>query len=447
MDRAQIIDVYDRHYNPSLALLFDLARCPIEARSEGVRVYDDAGNAYLDFTAGYGVFSVGHSNPQVRAAVLAQLESLTYAPPWLLNEPYAKLLEALAGILPVELSRVFLAGSGSEAVEIALRLLLASVPGRRRLVAAGHGFHGKTVGALGVNGQNYLRTPFEPLWDEVRFVDYGDAAGLAAAVGDGASAVVLEPVLGGGYVTVPPEGYLAEARAICDRTGTRLVIDEVQTGFGRTGRMFAFEHAGIVPDVLILSKGMTGGHCSMAGAICRPSLVEAAREHLALDPFLFETSVNESPVACAAAAAAIKFTVDEDLPARARERGRYLQDGLRRVAAEHPRLALDVPGQGLMTGVRLRNNMVENAVWMQLLKRRVLAGLSTNPLTPTPVMRFFPPLVVSEPEIDEAVGALKESLAELDRFPGLLHDLANQAAKIQYHLPKPVLRGLATLLS
>jgi putrescine aminotransferase len=447
MNRRELIDVYDRHYNPPLALLFDLAQCPIEARASGVRVYDDAGTAYLDFTAGYGVFSVGHANPDVRKAVLDQLRRLTHAPPFMMNEPYARLLGALTKLLPHELSRVFLAGSGSEAVEIAIRFASAKSPGRKRLVAVDHGFHGKTVGALGVNGQDYLRTPFEPVWSDVRFVKYGDARAMAEAVGDGAAAVFLEPVLGGGFVTVPPEGYLREVRALCDRTDTVLVIDEVQTGFGRTGRMFGFEHAGIVPDILILSKGMTGGHCSMAAAVVRDAIVRASAPELEREPYLFDTAVARCPVSCAAAAAAIEFTIREDLPGRARSRGEYLVRALKKVAERHPKLALDVPGQGLMTGVRLRNNMVENAVWMQLVKRKVIAGLSTNPMTPTPVMRFFPPLIVEEADIDVAAAALDESLAELDRLPGIVHDLANQAAKIQYRLPKPVLRGLAALLS
>jgi putrescine aminotransferase len=447
MNRADLVRIYERHYNPPLSLLFDLAHCPIEAHAKGSKVYDDQGNAYLDFAAGYGVFSVGHANEQVQAAVLRQLEKLTYCPALALNEAYATLLEALADVLPSDLSRVFLAGSGSEAIEIALRLALNARPGRRRLVAVHHGFHGKTVGALGITGQDYLRTPFEPVWEDVRFVEYGDARAIADAVGDGAAAVIVEPVLGGGFVTVPPTGYIAELRTVCDRTNTVFIVDEVQTGFGRTGKMFAFEHDGVVPDIVILTKGMTGGHTPMAAAVARDELVRACAGQLDCDPFIFSTDVERCPITCAAAAAAIRFTIDAALPSRAHARGEHLQRGLRRVAARYPHLALDVPGKGLMTGVKLRNNMLEIAVWIQMLKRRVITGLSTNPMTPTPVMRFFPPLIVEEGEIDVAVDALDDSLKELARVPGLLLDLANQAAKVQYHLPRPILRGVARMFS
>jgi putrescine aminotransferase len=442
MNREALSAIYDRHYNPTLALLFDLARCPIEDRARGMHVFDADGEAYLDFAAGYGVFSVGHGNERVRAAMLAQLRTLATAPRLGYSEPALRLCEKLAALLPGDLQQVLLCGSGSEAVEIALRIAGLTHPRRTGLVAANHGFHGKTLGAVGICGQSYLRRPFEPIWNDVRFVRYGELDDLTAAVGAGVAAVILEPVLGGGFITVPPPGYLAAARELCDRTGTLLVIDEVQTGFGRTGRLFAIEHDGIVPDVLILSKGLTGGHVSMAAAVVRRPVFERIAEVYPEDPLAYESDSAASPVSCAAAAAALDFIVDERLPQRAAEIGPYLQEGLARAAADFPRVGLGAPGLGLMTGLRLRNNMVENALWLQMLKRKVVTGLSTNPATPTPVMRFFPPLVVGKAEIDTAVAALRDALAELGRMPGPALDLANAAARYQFHLPKPLLRSL-----
>ena len=446
MNHDEISRIYERHYNPTLALLFDMAKCPIEARANGAYVYDDKGDAYLDFAAGYGVFSVGHANPRVQEAMLQQLERMATSPGLAYHEPAAELVAKLGTVLPPELQRIFLCGSGSEAVEIALRIAGLAKPERTRLIAVNHGFHGKTLGATGVCGQSYLREPFEPIWGDVRFVPYGDIAAMKAAIGEGASAVLVEAVLGGGFITVAPPGYLAELRKLCDATGTLLVIDEVQTGFGRTGKMFAIEHDGVVPDILILSKGMTGGHVSMAAAVVRDSVL-ASLPGGDRDPFAYSSDTAGSPISCAAAVAALTFIIDEKLPAAAAKNGPYLQEGLRKASEKFPSLGLGAPGIGLMTGLKLRNNMVENALWLQMLKRKVITGLSTNPATPTPVMRFFAPLTVQRPEIDLALAALDESLRELDRFPGILLDLANQAAKIQFHLPKPMLRGILKALS
>jgi putrescine aminotransferase len=447
VSRQDIIRRYADHYNPTLALLFELAQCPIEGRSKGTRIYDEAGEEYLDFAAGYGVFSVGHANEQVQQAVLRQLETLPWTPKFVQHERQAELVELLGSLLPSDLRRVYLTGSGSEAIEIAIRTARLAHPRRKRLIAVSHGFHGKTVGAVGICGQRYLREPFGQTWEDVVFVPYGDAGAMARAIGDGAAAVFLEPVLGGGFVTVPPRGYLEEVRALCDRTDTLLVIDEVQTGFGRTGKMFAFQHDAIVPDVLILSKGMTGGHVSMAAAIVRDRWTSAISAVTERDPFAWASDSGASPIACAAAIAAIRFTIENRLPERAAELGPHLTAGLGRAAAEFPVLVLDAPGRGLMTGAKLRNNMLENAVWLQMLKRKVITGLSTNPMTPTPVMRFFPPLVVERAEIETAVEAFRDSLSELRRLPRLVLDAANQVAKVQYHVPKPILRGLARLLS
>src|SRR6187431_1572965 len=192
---------------------------------------------------------------------------------------------------------------------------------------------------------------------------------------------------------------------------------------------------------------MTGGHVSMAAAVVRRRVFDRIADAYEDDPLGYESDSSASPVSCAAAEAALDYLIDNRLPERAAKIGPYLQEGLARVAAEFPKLGLGAPGIGLMTGIQLRNNMVENAVWLQMLKRKVITGLSTNPVTPKPVMRFFPPLVVEKDEIDLAVTMLRESMAELSRVPGPMLDLANQAAKVQFHLPKPLLRGILKALS
>lgn len=447
MRREEILNTYERHYNPTLGRLFDVAACPVEAHAQGMRLFDESGRSYLDFAAGYGVFSVGHLNARVQAAVQRQLARLPMTPPLLYNESVALLMCKLTSLLPAALNRVCLAGSGSEAIEIALRTVSWARPRRTRLVAAANSYHGKTLGALGLMGQNHLRSLFEPLRCAAQFVPFGDPAAMARAIGAGARAVFLEPILGGGHITVPPDGYLSAVRELCDRTDTPLVIDEVQTGFGRTGRMFAFEHDDIVPDILILSKAITGGHTPMAAAVMRDELAHCVGHAYEADPNAQQAGAWSTPLVCAAASAAIDFIVEENLPARAAALGAYLIERLRRTAEAYPAFVQDVPGRGLMTGIKLRNNIVESAVWMQLLKRRVLSGLSTNCHTARPVLRLFPPLTVERAEIDTAVEAVHDSIKELARVPCLLYDLANQAFKMQHHLPLPLLRLGARLLS
>lgn len=447
MERSEVLRCYERHFNPSLALLFDLGEAAVEASGRGTRVYDRDGREYLDFAAGMGVFGVGHANERVRAAVLGQLRSLPTAPSDLYNEPAARLMQRLAELLPGDLDRVVLASSGCEAVDVALRIARLRHPGRKGLVAATNGYHGKTVGVLGFLGQEYLRKPFEPLLADVRFVPFGDADAMARAVDESTAAVFLEPILGCGHITVPPDGYLARVKEACDRTGTLLVVDEVQTGFARTGKMFGIEHDGIVPDAVILSKAITGGHTPMAAVVLREAVVETLDR--CADASLLSSGSDGagSPIACAAACAAIEFIVEHRLARHVAELGPHLQQRLESVAEAFPKLVLGSAGRGLMAGARLRNNALEYAVCLQMLRRGVLAGYSTNPTARRPVIRFYPPLVVEKDEIDVAVDAFHESVAELNRWPALVHDLANEAVRFQFHVPKRVLRFFGRILN
>ena len=396
MRRQGLLDLYTRHYNHSLGRLFDVAGCPVEARAQGTRIFDEDGQSYLDCAAGYGAFGVGHLHPRVQAAAQRQLKVMATCPAALYDETVAMLLTRLTGILPPALSRVFLAGGGSEAVEIALRTVMWALPARKRLLAVKNSYHGKTLGALGVMGQPHLRSMFEPLCAEVQFVPFGDGEAMVRAIGAGTRAVFVEAILGGGHLTVPPDGYLAAIRAACDRTGTPLVVDEVQTGFGRTGTMFAFEREGIVPDIVILSKGITGGHAGIGVAVMTDALAEAAGDAYEAGPDAPHAGMWSSALTCATACAAIDVIVEENLAARAASAGARLIAKLGDASREHPAFVLDVPGRGLMTGVRLRNNILESAVWMQMLRRRVITGLSTNDHTAHPVLRFFPPLTIED---------------------------------------------------
>lgn len=444
MNRRELLDIYDRHYNPTLARLFDVAGCPVEATASGVRVMDECGRSYLDFGGGYGVFSVGHLNAQVQAAAQEQLSTLPALPVGIRSRPADDLSRTIARVLPEDLSHVLLAGSGSEAVEMALHAAVLARPGPARLVAARHSYHGKTLGALAVMGQRHLRSPFEPLSPDSCFVPFGDLDALTRAVGRGAVAVILEPIQGGGYLAVPPDGYLTGVADLCGSTGTLLIVDEVQTGFGRTGVMFAVEREHVVPDIIVLSKGMTGGHVPIAAVAFRGTLAAelGGRFWAQLPP----SDVSGSLLACATAKAAIDVIVERNLPERAAWLGDHLLAGLRDVTGRHRDWVRDVRGRGLMTGIELRSGIVEYAVWLQLLKRGVLAGLSTNSHARTPVLRFFPPLTVGRDDIDTMLEALADSLAALSRKPTLLFDLADLTLPMQYRMPVPWLRTVTRAL-
>ena len=444
MTRTRLLDSYARHYNPSLARLFHASRTPIEHHAGGARVVTSGGETYLDFACGHGVFAIGHRNAAVQQAVQRQLSVLATAPPLLDNEPAAALMARLAHLLPLGLDRIGLAGSGTEAMEIALRTARLALPDRRGLVAAIDSYHGKTLGALAVMGQPHLRQPFGSRWPAATFVPHGDVEAIEQAIRPNTLAVVLEPILAGGSLSVPPEGYLKAVRRRCDAVGALLIVDEVQTGFGRTGTMFAFEREGIVPDMLILSKALTGGHTPIAVTVVDRSVSDRSATPVGLMEWVSDSA--GSPLVCAAASAAIDYIVEHDLASRANRLGARLLAGLAEIGSRHPQFVLDVRGRGLMTGLRLRNRFVENALWLQLLKRHVVVALSLSN-SATPVMRIYPPLTVNRAEIELVLDALDESLHELRRLPPRAYDIGSWSMRFQYRVPKSALRVSARLIS
>lgn len=444
MNRLDIIQASERHWNPTAALLYKMAHRGVESHSQGGYVYDEDGQRYLDFACSYGVFIVGHCNPRVQARVLSQMNQLAASPYGAANAVCAEFMRTLTAMLPGDLQRVFFANSGAEISELTMRAVLAAAAPRRQIVVIQNSYHGKTLGALNLLGQKGHRQPFLPLMPDVTFVPFGDIDAMRRAVGDGVAAVFLEPILGGPYLQVPPTGYVRQVADVCKATGTHFIADEIQTAFGRCGRMFAIDYDdGVQPDVMLLSKGITGGHSSMAVAVMSEALVKRIEAIPDLPARYLSTDSGGSPYACAAALAAIEFIRDEDLPARARKLGARLLKGLRDVAARHPRLIIEAPGIGLMTGLKVRNPAVETAITIGMGKRGVHCGHSLNESALNPVLRFYPPLTVTEAEIDQVIAALNDTLDEMARKPALVFDLLNQVIKRQYRLPKPLMLKLS----
>jgi acetylornithine/N-succinyldiaminopimelate aminotransferase len=366
----------------------------------GAEVWDAHGRRYLDLVSGVAVNALGHAHPAVVAAVTDQIGRLGHVSNFFVHEPVLNLAERLQGLLEAPDSHVLFCNSGAEANETAFKI--ARRTGRPHIVAAQNAFHGRTMGALALTGQQPKRAPFEPLPAGVSHVPYGDVAALDAAVDGDTAAVVLEPILGEAGVIVPPEGYLRAARDITAARGALLVIDEVQTGIGRTGVWFAHQAAGIVPDVVTLAKGLGGG--LPIGACI--GIGDAGR---LLEPGQHGTTFGGNPVCCAAALAVLDTIVGEGLLEHVQQVGKVLTTGIE--ALGHP-LVTDVSGAGLMIGVGLASP-VSAAVSSAARD----AGYLVNNAVPHRI-RLIPPLVLTEAQATEF----------LDVLPGLLDTGAASAA-------------------
>ncbi|MGH7536916.1 MAG: aspartate aminotransferase family protein [Gemmatimonadales bacterium] len=362
-------------------------------RGEGARVWDSGGKEYIDCVAGHGVASLGHAHPAVAEAIAVQARRLITCHEAYYNDQRAALLGKLARMVP-ELDRVFLCNSGTEATEAALKFARLST-GRSGVVAAMRGFHGRTMGALSATWNKHYREPFLPLVPGFSHVPFNNVQALADAVDEDTAAVILEVVQGEGGVHVAEPGYLEAARAITSEHGALLIIDEVQTGLGRTGKLLALEHFDLVPDMVCIAKSLAGG--LPIGAV----LIGPAVRNLA--PGLHGSTFGGNPLVCAAALAALEVIESEDLPGQAAEKGAYL---LRQLNVLRSPLIREVRGLGLMVGIELKSRVAPYLTAMA--ERGVLAfaaGLA--------VVRLLPPLVITHSELDQVVEVLRASLSEL----------------------------------
>ncbi len=360
-------------------------------RGAGAQLWDETGRRYIDCVGGQGSANLGHCHPAVVRAIQEQAAQLLSCPTLLGNDARETLLRRLATVTPPGLDRFFLCNSGTEAVEAAIKAARLAT-GRAGIVAAQRGFHGRTMGALATTWEPRYRAPFEPLLPGVRFVPYNDIAALDAAVDETVGLVLLEPVQGEGGVHPAAPGYLRAAAEIAHARGAVLALDEIQTGFGRTGTMFACEQDGVAPDLLCLAKSIAGG--LPMGALAFGPHVES------FPPGAHGSTFGGNPLVCAAATAAIGALVDEELPAHAAATGTYLMERLQTMNAPQVRA---VRGRGLMIGLELRTKA--RPVVAALRERGVLA--LTAGLT---VLRLLPPLVITRAQCDEVVAALHEVL-------------------------------------
>jgi len=409
-----VIAKYQKFVNPTQVALLKVGGFDhIEACAQGVTLTDLEGNSYIDCLGGYGTFSLGHRHPRVVEAVKRQLDLMPLASKTFLNKPLADLSAKLAELSPGKLQYSFISNSGAEAAEAALKIArMAS--GKTDFVSTHGAYHGKTMGALSVTGREIYRRPFEPMLPGGCFVPFDDADAIEAAITDRTAAVILEPVQGEGGIQVPSPDFFPRVREICDRRGVLLIADEVQTGLGRTGKLFAVNHWDVAPDIMTLAKALGGGVMPVGATLATAEIWERVFHE---NPFIHTTTFGGGEMACAAALAALEVTVDEGLPARAAQNGAYFLNGLKSVCVQYPKLLKEARGLGLMIGVEFTDADIGKLVIGTMVHRGVVAAYTLN--NPK-VIRFEPPLIITRAEIDTVLGVFA---AGVEDAVNLLGDL------------------------
>ncbi|MGB9867007.1 MAG: aspartate aminotransferase family protein [Bacillota bacterium] len=445
LDRSEVRKLYSEYVNPgfiSLLRVLDFDKRFVKA--QGVQVWDQDGNEYLDFLGGYGSLNLGHNPPEVLSVLEEVAQKL---PPNILqafpNAAAAALAHNLAEVTPGDLKRCFFCNSGAEAVEASLKMARAAT-GKAMILYCEGSFHGKTLGALSVTGREKYQRPFEPLVPGCFKVPFGDIQALEAKLKLGeAAAFIVEPVQGEGGVKVPPPGYLKAAEELCHKYQALLIVDEVQTGFGRTGKLFACEHEGVKPDIMCLSKSLGGGVLPIGVCIATEKVWNAA--YGGLDRCLLHTSTfGGNTLACLAGIAALDAVTSKKLWENAAELGSYMLNRLKAITAEYP-VVKEVRGKGLLIGIefqqpsgglldRLTAGMISKAaeeyvgaiVAGELLNRhRIITAFTLN--NPN-VIRLEPPLVVTKEQIDRMLLALEQVFKERRGLLGLAFSAARTAA-------------------
>jgi putrescine aminotransferase len=403
------IERYQRYVNPGLANLMKFGGFgSLEASADGSIIRDALGREYIDCLGGYGVFSLGHRHPKVIEAVKDQLERLPLSTRTFFSEPHSLLAERLAEVAPGDLQYSFFCHSGTEAVEGALKLARAA-SGKPGVITAKAGFHGKTMGSLSACGREVFRAPFEPLLGPTPQVPYGDAEALEAAITPDIGAVILEPIQGEGGVIVPPDGYLRAVREICDRRDLLFIADEVQTGFGRTGKMFGVEWEGVGPDIMCLAKALGGGVEAMGAFMGTP---ETWEKLFGENPMMHTTSVA-SLLGARAGLVTLDVIQEERLPERAEELGAWALGRLKEIQAAHPKSIAEVRGKGLLLGIEMTHKDISLLVIGTLaMKGVVVAYAFNNPQ----VMRIEPALNIPRELLESALNRLDEALTESEEM-------------------------------
>ena len=400
---SETIDKYEKFVNPAMAKLFRfMGLSTVEWEAEGSIIRDIDGKEYIDCLGGYGVFSLGHRHPRVVEAVKNQLDTMPLSSKVLFNKPMADLSALLAEISPGNLQYSFIVNSGTEAVEGALKLARIHT-GRTKIISTINSFHGKTLGALSATGRDLFRDPFKPLLSGFEHVPFNDIAALKKMIDSDTAAVIIEPIQGEGGIIVPFDDYLPAVRSLCDEYGALLICDEVQTGLGRTGKMFAVDHYNVVPDILTTAKALGGGVMPIGAFTASPEVWEK----YITSPFLHSSTFGGNQLACVAAIAAINVLQDENIVERSATTGAYFLGKLSKLQQAFPDVIQEVRGKGLMIGIELTKEGIGGLVMSEMINKGILVAYTLN--NPK-VIRMEPPLIISQQLIDVVMKALTETV-------------------------------------
>jgi acetylornithine/LysW-gamma-L-lysine aminotransferase len=363
---------------------------------KGALLWDINDKEYVDCASSYGVAALGHCHPKIVAALKAQVEQLITLHSCYYNDKRAEFIQKLVSITPKGLNKAFLSNSGAESVECAIKLARKAT-GKTEIIGIMGAYHGKTMGALSLTWDKKYREPFMPLISDVKHVAPDNSDKIREAITDKTAAVIMEPIRGEGGIRIPPDDYLSEVREICNAKGVLLIFDEVQTSFGRTGKLFCCQNWNITPDIMCLAKPFAGG---------LPIGITVASEGIMSTFKIGEhsTTFSGSPLVCAAGCAALDVLIEEDLAGKAVVNGKYFKAKLEELASKH-KIVKDVRGLGLMLGMELRHDVY--GVIMKAISKGVLiidAGRT--------VIRILPPLIISQDQIDKTVKVLDNVLGE-----------------------------------
>ena len=391
MNEQEIIDQENR----LMANVF-AKRQIVLTKGKAAIVWDINGKEYVDCMGSYGVVLLGHCHPKVVAAVCKQAENLISCHASFYNDKRSEFLQKLVVITPKGLNKAFLSNSGAEAVECAIKLA-RKYTGKPEIIAMMGGFHGKTMGALSATWDKKYREPFMPLVPEIKHVPPDNLEKVKEAISDKTAAILLEPIRGEGGVRVPPDGYLQGLRQLCDEKEVLLILDEVQTSFGRTGKLFGCQHWSVTPDIMMLAKPFAGG-LPIGITVAKENIMSAFRlgEH--------STTFSGSPLVCAVGCAAIDALVEENLTEKAASTGAHFKARLEELQEKH-KIIKEVRGMGLMLGVELRFDVL-NIILKCAEEGVLILDAGRN------VLRFLPPLVITKDQVDKAISVLDTVLGE-----------------------------------
>ena len=411
---------FDRYVNPGIleyrkSVSSDYTS--VEWRDEGSLFYDIHGKEFIDCLGGFGIYMLGHRHPTVVKAVRDQLEHQALHSQELLDPMRGYLSHLLAMVTPGDLQYSFFCNSGTEANEGAMKL--AKLWARRKkpnhtlgMIATTRGFHGKSFGSLSVSGKGEFREPFYPLMSGVRFIPYGDAdaldkqLGICNDVGFDIAAFMVEPVQGEAGAIIPPDDYFPKVREVCDKWGILLIADEVQTGMGRTGKLWGMDHWDVAPDIMTMGKALGGAVIPIGNFIATEDVFSTMYEN----PYIHTTTFGGNPMATAAAIGALHATLDEDIPGQAAEKGAYLKGRAQELAERYEDLFVEVRGIGMLVGLQFQSTEIGYAVSQGLFSRGVLVG---GTLFNAHTFRLEPPAVISYEQMDKVVDRLDAVLTEV----------------------------------